>query len=309
MAGTTRKRKLDDDGVKYYAVKAGHTPGVFTAWKLCQQSITGFKGAQFKSFLSEKDAMDFVAGRVVKGPSAKPKEPRFYGVAVGRVPGVYEEWAEAEQQVVGVQGPKYKKFPTRAEAEAFVADNRKDGVRQSGPPSKRAKTGAESATKANKFVAGKETKVYTDGSALGNGRVGAVAGVGVYFGPNDQRNVSEPLQGIPQTNQRAELTAVLRALEIVSRTENIRIFTDSNYSISCSSLWYKNWQKNGWRNSKGEDVMNRDLIESIRELIDSRDRNGAKTNFEWVKGHSNDPSNEAADRLAVAGARTERYYF
>ena len=119
------------------------------------------------------------------------------------------------------------------------------------------------------------------------------------------RNVSEPLEGSPQTNQRAELTAVLRALEIVSQTDHMRIITDSNYSINCSTIWYKAWQKNGWTNSKHEQVMNQDLIKSIRALIDKRNEKKAQTAFEWIKGHSNDPSNEAADRLAVAGARRQ----
>ena len=96
---------------------------------------------------------------------------------------------------------------------------------------------------------------------------------------------------------------MLRALEIVPRTDNIRIITDSNYSINCSTVWYKAWQKNGWTNSKHEQVMNQDLIKSIRALIEKRNEKGAQTSFEWIKGHSNDPSNEAADRLAVAGAR------
>jgi ribonuclease HI len=53
--------------------------------------------------------------------------------------------------------------------------------------------------------------------------------------------------------------------------------------------------------------MNKDLVERIINLIDEREDNGGKTEFEWIKGHSNDPSNEAADRLAVAGARMARH--
>jgi len=120
------------------------------------------------------------------------------------------------------------------------------------------------------------------------------------------RNLSESLEGEVQTNQRAELTAVQRALEIVPKDRNILIITDSNYSINCSTVWYKSWMKNQWMTSQGGPVINKDLVVAIRALIDQRDAQGSNTSFEWIKGHSNDPSNEAADRLAVAGARAHR---
>lgn len=143
-----------------------------------------------KSFLSEKDAMDFCAGRVVTGPgaSSKSQEPKFYGVAVGKVPGVYEHWVDAQKQITDVQGPKYKKFPTRAEAEEFV----KNGGGKLAAVKKAVKSEAGSSEPSAKKVktstsTSKAIKVYTDGSALGNGKKGAVAGVGVFFGENDER--------------------------------------------------------------------------------------------------------------------------
>jgi ribonuclease HI len=116
------------------------------------------------------------------------------------------------------------------------------------------------------------------------------------------RNVSEPLQGDMQTNQRAELTAIQRALEIAPKDYDIEIVTDSNYSINCCEVWYKNWCRNSWRTSTGGPVLNKDLVVLIRKLIDERDARGSATNFEWIKGHSEDPGNTAADHLAVAGA-------
>jgi ribonuclease HI len=118
--------------------------------------------------------------------------------------------------------------------------------------------------------------------------------------------LSEALEGTPQTNQRAELTAILRALQIVQRTQNVEIITDSNYSINCSTVWYKSWIKNGWMTSTKGVVLNKDLVVDIRRLIDSRDVAGATTEFTWIKGHDNDPGNEAADKLAVAGAMAPR---
>jgi ribonuclease HI len=160
--------------------------------------------------------------------------------------------------------------------------------------------------------------VYTDGSSLGNGRVGAVGGVGVYFGPNDARlvhshmstiqaddvrNISEALRGKRQTNQRAELTAVARALDHVPIDRAVLIHTDSNYSIKCLTEWFQKWETQNWKNSSGKDVENKDLIEPIIARIRERSMCRAKTDFKWIKGHGNDPGNIQADILAVQGSR------
>lgn len=325
MSAVSKKRKLDEP-TKYYAVRAGFKPGVYMSWAECVENTTGFKGASFKSFLSKQDALDFVAGKPVNGPSGRTKtnqqEEKFYGVAVGRVPGVYTEWSEAQKQIVDVKGPKFKKFATREEAEEFVktagkstgkpavakTEAKKDVKKEvkagqsesSQPAAKKVKTSTEPTSKS------KTVKVYTDGSSLNNGKLGALAGVGVYFGASDSRNVSEPLKGPLQTNQRAELTAILRALEIVPKSQSILIVSDSNYSINCCTAWYINWKRNGWKTSTGGPVVNQDLVEAIRIIIDERNAIGVRTDFEWIKGHSNDPSNEAVDILAKNGARASR---
>jgi ribonuclease HI len=120
------------------------------------------------------------------------------------------------------------------------------------------------------------------------------------------RNVSEALKGSKQTNQRAELTAILRALDIAPRHREVTIYTDSKYSIDCVTNWYRNWEKNGWVNSKGKPVENKDLVADIRERIVEREQLGKVTYFVWVKGHAQNEGNIAADRLAVEGARGAR---
>jgi len=111
------------------------------------------------------------------------------------------------------------------------------------------------------------------------------------------------LPGARQTNQRAELTAILRALEIVPRHRDISIITDSRYAIDCVTSWYVNWRKNGWRTSAGKAVENKDLVENILAKIEERNSLMVQTLFEWIKGHSNQLGNVEADKLAVEGAR------
>lgn len=117
------------------------------------------------------------------------------------------------------------------------------------------------------------------------------------------RNVSEALRGSKQTNQRAELTAVARALDHVPIDRDVHIYTDSKYSIQCLTEWTPKWMRNQWKTSTGKDVENRDLVEPIVSRICEREACKAKTKLQWIKGHANDPGNVAADELAVKGSR------
>ena len=228
MSTASKKRKFGDDVMKFYAVRAGKTPGVYMTWPECQENTAGFRGASCsyipalhfrnctkselivanyplgcidKSFTTRKEAEDFVAGKVPSGTSSgarKGEGDKFYAVAVGHVPGVYEDWDQARKQVEDIKGPKYRKFTTRREAEEFVRlkgvvpkkeegagtlskkHAKHDGGDVKEPAAKKVKTG-KSASK------GKVTKVYTDGACPGNGKKGAIAGVGVFFGVGDPR--------------------------------------------------------------------------------------------------------------------------
>lgn len=78
------------------------------------------------------------------------------------------------------------------------------------------------------------------------------------------------------------------------------------YAINCCTKWLATWRGNGWINSKGKPVENRDLIEGVADRIAERAGVGSKTSFRWIKGHEGDEGNEAADRLAVAAAEERR---
>ncbi|GES60412.1 ribonuclease H [Aspergillus terreus] len=343
-AGTKRKR---GSPAKYYAVKAGYQPGVYYQWRDCLAQITGYKGAVFQAFPTFEEANAFLTGAKRPTPSTPTNsEPsRFYGIQRGRVPGVYTDWAKAQEQIKGFPRPRYKKFATRQEAEAFVKGDATPAATFAGAPGLQTEPprneqgaplepgegplppGAEDGFDPNLLLdptTGKvmyklkeqktatKTKtagppgmlhIYTDGSSLKNGKALAAAGVGVYFGPEDSRNVSEPLKGSRQTNQRAELTAILRALDIAPRHRDVTIFTDSQYAINCVTVWFVRWRRNNWMTAGNKMVENKDLIEAILSKIEEREELKVKTLFQWVKGHNDDPGNVAADRLAVNGAQ------
>ncbi|KXG52663.1 uncharacterized protein PGRI_079190 [Penicillium griseofulvum] len=348
-AGTKRKRNAT---AKYYAVKAGHKPGIYYGWNDCLAQITGFKGAIFQSFPSQEEANAFLNGIKLPAASQSSENTRFYGIQRGRVTGVYTDWTTAQEQIRGFPRPRYRKFSTREEAEEFVREGQTQppvgfgvatGPGPHGLTTEKPKDaeGVEFAPGDGPLPAGAEDgfdpnvildpatgkvvyktapqmaatkpqstgipgmlRIYTDGSSLRNGTPLASAGVGVFFGPGDSsRNVSEPLKGSRQTNQRAELTAILRAIDIAPRHRDVTIITDSRYSIDCVTVWFINWRRNNWMTRDKKPVENKDLVESILIKIEERNDLKVKTLFEWVKGHNKDAGNEEADKLAVNGAQ------
>jgi ribonuclease HI len=278
-AGSKRKRGTES---KFYSVRIGHKPGIYLNWQECLDQIKGFKGATcgsptavyttycragirltlpsftVKSFGSLIDAEKFLGGDdPTQNPDSSTYQPKFYGVRNGRVPGVYTDWPSAQKQIIGWTKPKHKCFSSRAEAEAYVANNDVNGsanpgmkpkpkteetagltgggrdmVKEVGRASKKQKIsdpaissmlgeakaqfiepvdssseGGHSTVDIEVGPDAVETKIdpqrrtkmkptqtkggvlriYTDGSSLGNGKYGASAGVGVYFGEDDSR--------------------------------------------------------------------------------------------------------------------------
>lgn len=153
--------------------------------------------------------------------------------------------------------------------------------------------------------------VYTDGACRNNGKVGARAGMGVFFGPTSLSNFSAPLRGPKQTNQRAELVAILNAFRLIEmREEGCRwdIRTDSQYAINCITQWAARWERNGWVNTKGFPVENQDAIKPILNHIRrGNEQMGAFVTFTHVDAHSGEEGNEAADSLAQKGIDAPLY--
>lgn len=131
--------------------------------------------------------------------------------------------------------------------------------------------------------------VYTDGACSGNPGPGGWAWVAVDGGNDSGAELDS-------TNQRMELTAVLRAIE--AHQGAVHIHSDSTYVVNCfNDRWYEGWLKRDWKNSQKKPVANRDLWEPLIDVYLKREDEIA---FSWVKGHSGVAGNEEADRLAVA---------
>lgn len=220
----------------------------------------------------------------------------FYAYAVGGSSGIVRTWDACSALVSGKSGAAFKKFPTAEEARSWLdtrlGKRRRSDSSETSHDHPHAKLQKRSDDR-DKMV------IYTDGSALGNGTRRARAGFGVWFGKHDPRNVSERLPGPRQTNQRAEVAAGIRALELLRDTppaKPVLIRSDNIYLIKSATQWVKGWRRTGF-----DKLKNRDLLKKLCDTLAEVQRTTA-VSFEYVKGHSNDAGNDAADALARAGA-------
>jgi ribonuclease HI len=139
-------------------------------------------------------------------------------------------------------------------------------------------------------------EIFSDGACRGNPGPG---GWGVLL---RAKGVEKELWGgeADTTNNRMELTAVIRALEALKRPSRVRLFTDSQYVQKGISEWIHSWKRRGWLTTDKKPVKNVDLWRELDALA-------AKHSIEWhwVKGHAGHPENERADRLANRGIPSE----
>jgi ribonuclease HI len=135
-------------------------------------------------------------------------------------------------------------------------------------------------------------EVFTDGACKGNPGPGGW-GVVLRFGDH----VKELHGGEPATtNNRMELTAVIKALEALTRPCTVRLHTDSQYVQKGISVWIHDWKRRGWKTAEKKPVKNEDLWRRLDELAA-----GHQIEWLWVKGHAGHEGNERADELANRG--------
>ena len=151
-----------------------------------------------------------------------------------------------------------------------------------------------------------KVRVYTDGACSKNGRAGARASWAHYFPDHTALSDAGRIADTePQTNNRGELTAILRCVDkalasFAPADVDLHVFTDSDYSKNCLTKWVVGWMRNGWKTAEGKPVSNRDLIEEI---------SGKLVGFQsycvtWVRAHTggsdeHSKNNEIVDRLAT----------
>jgi ribonuclease HI len=135
-------------------------------------------------------------------------------------------------------------------------------------------------------------EIYTDGACKGNPGAGGWGVLLQYDGRKRELYGGEA----HTTNNRMELTAVIRALEALKRRCKVRLHTDSQYVQLGISVWIHNWKKRGWRTADNKPVKNDDLWRRLDVLATRHD-----VEWVWVRGHAGNDGNEQADALANRG--------
>ena len=132
-------------------------------------------------------------------------------------------------------------------------------------------------------------EIYTDGACRGNPGPGGWAALLLFNGSEKELAGAEVLT----TNNRMELTAVIRALEALKRPVQARIYTDSQYVRRGILEWVPAWKARDWRTADRKPVKNQDLWERLDALAAAH-----QLEWHWVRGHSGVPGNERVDQLA-----------
>ncbi len=140
----------------------------------------------------------------------------------------------------------------------------------------------------------KNIQIYTDGACSGNPGIGGWGAILMY------NNVKKEIfdGDLDTTNNKMELTAVIKSLESLKEKCEVDLYTDSKYVKDGITQWIYSWKKNNWKNSKKEDVKNKELWQKLDVLSKIH-----KINWFWVKGHDDTELNNRADELARAGIK------
>jgi len=143
----------------------------------------------------------------------------------------------------------------------------------------------------------KKVQIFADGSCIGNPGAGGWCAILRYKDKEKIISGGEP----NTTNNKMELTAVIKALEALKMPCEVDLYTDSKYVVEGLKSWLDNWAKNNWKNSKKEKIANLELWQRLYQL-----KNIHKINPIWVKGHSGHKENEICDKIAKKEAEKHR---
>ncbi len=136
----------------------------------------------------------------------------------------------------------------------------------------------------------KHVYIYTDGSCKCNPGPGGWGAVLVYKGVERELSGGEP----NTTNNRMELTAIIRALQALKEPCKITLTSDSKYALDAlQNGWAQSWRAKGWKKADKSPALNPDLWETLLDLIAKHEME-----YVWVKGHAGHPYNERCDALA-----------
>ena len=144
----------------------------------------------------------------------------------------------------------------------------------------------------------KQVTIYTDGACSGNPGPGGGGAILEWNGVDKELSGGEA----QTTNNRMELTGVIRALSALKEPCEVDLYTDSKYVLDALTKgWAKSWRARGWVKADKKPALNPDLWQTLLELTERH-----TMHYHWVKGHADNPKNNRCDQMAVAESRKFR---
>ena len=144
----------------------------------------------------------------------------------------------------------------------------------------------------------KTVTLYTDGACSGNPGPGGWGAILEFNGTEKELSGGESRT----TNNRMELTAVIRGLSALKEPCAVELYSDSKYVIDALEKgWAVGWQKRGWKKADKTPALNPDLWETLLKLCQLH-----QVRTHWVKGHAANEKNNRCDELAVAQSKKQK---
>ncbi|CAH2099656.1 unnamed protein product [Euphydryas editha] len=316
----------------FYAVAKGRIAGIYMTWPDCESQVKGYPGARYKKFDNVVAAQAFITTEGGNKTSQKTKPVPNRSSLGNTNSNLKRSFSTSSSNQNDNDIPKKKTKSKRKTSESNNSENSDDSddlntmlIKQMDDIEKRLKgfeKGVNKIIKSSKpdrksiliepqtvrssnlnkdnFETDEDgyVKVYTDGACSSNGRNGAKAGLGVYWGDGHPKNISEPVSG-RATNNCGEIQAASRAISqaIDCGVTKLAINTDSKFLINSVTKWMPGWKRNGWKLKSGEPVKNEIDFKELDNL-----QNKIHIKWIYVEAHRGIHGNEMADQLAKAGA-------
>jgi len=270
----------------YYVVKKGFKTGIFKTWNECKTAVDGFSGPVFKKFNSFREASEFFKDTLPesKFQNSKPAEPFKCNSA----------------------SDKFKN--TKQNGNEIINNSDMEKIKQLIINIKNSQYSDDLNYSVEKWnIIEDEIYIFTDGSSR-KSKEYFNSGIGVYIGYHCT-NIKEQFND--KTNNQCELMAMDYAFKLIVRYYRelaklgkvIKIVSDSEYSIKSCSVWLTGWKKNNWKTAKGEDVKNKEIIESIDgsmmriKIINSKLSAEQKIKVKLIHINSHQPCPDMNDKV------------
>ena len=289
--------------MSYYAVAKGKHIGIFLSFNDCNKAIKGFKHPLIKKCNTLQECERFIIENK-HSKSILQNEYIPYDVKFTEDCQIKNKVVEKKTVTIEDKSLKSKKEKKTKKQKKIKEKKQKQEQKEQQQKEQQQKEEQQKEEqqkeqqKQQKQQDNSHLEIYTDGSCINNGRANAASGIGIYFGPNDKRNVSKKISG-KQTNNTAELTAIIYSFKIleedINNGRNITIHTDSEYAIKCATTYGEKMEKIDWK----KDIPNKELVQIIYSLYN----NTPNVNLKHIRAHTGKEDkdsigNENADRLA-----------